>query len=795
MEEDLYERIGEGDLNPTYKDGQVYQHTDINNMLSILKTAVNENYYDIQRLGNGSKPVGKANSLDGAALSRYLIETLQADDDKIPSSQQVKAYVDALFATYSPPIRGVDYWTEEDQQQIADEVPAIVEQQIEDMGPLGFNLTGNYDDTITYHKFDVVYYQGSTYAAKIDTIGNLPTNSVYWDILAIGTLKQFTYNNVAEMKVDNSLEDGMFVETAGYYEANDGGGAAYKIRTKTNEDVIDESTIIALYDNSLVAELIINNKYINAEVFGLKDNDSTFDNMNKLKSIINGILKNKDITILFKNSTYYFSSCITIQQNALLEGNNTTFMFTNIDKSTIFDTVDDQTEKVFKFKGINIEYNSKLSGENETFTESNLIRLFNIKNGLIENCNFNNNITGNVINNLLIRDNSKNIKINNCIFTENIGNLVGGNIWIWNYSNNIIKNIEITNCIFNSNTKDETLACYGTNGNGTIKNVIIENCIFNSSSSNKIVEINFKAHTTNVIFNNNEINYEGNIGSYISITENADLIDIKNSKFIYNYNNINNNKYISASSTGKINIISNKFVSLQNRIYDVYNIGTSSNVLFENNNVSLCKYCGRVLTSANGTINTMTNNNINFETSVMVINQSSNKNYCYIRNNNLSTTASEATILYYAGNQYSINEIINNKITATTLLNLIKGAGYINYWIINNIISCTNLNILLRESDTVGITPTTSIIYDNNITGTLNDLVNINTSATNRDFRNNLVNNVDVTFVTSSPADSNYSLLFRRLVPQYFIFNAKSSSVLGYKKQGDNNVYTTINIS
>ena len=46
-EETLYDRIGEADLNPTYKDGQVYQHTDVNNMVSILKTAVNENYHDI----------------------------------------------------------------------------------------------------------------------------------------------------------------------------------------------------------------------------------------------------------------------------------------------------------------------------------------------------------------------------------------------------------------------------------------------------------------------------------------------------------------------------------------------------------------------------------------------------------------------------------------------------------------------------------------------------------------------------------------------------------------------------
>lgn len=121
MEEDLYKRIGEADLNPTYKDGQVYQHTDVNNMLSILKTAVNENYYDIQRLQNGEKSVGNAEKLDGAILSRALDETLQSDDNKVPTSQQTKAYVDALFAAFSPPIRGVDYWTDEDKQQVVDE--------------------------------------------------------------------------------------------------------------------------------------------------------------------------------------------------------------------------------------------------------------------------------------------------------------------------------------------------------------------------------------------------------------------------------------------------------------------------------------------------------------------------------------------------------------------------------------------------------------------------------------------------------------------------------------------------
>lgn len=129
-EEILYDRIGEADLNPTYKDGQVYQHTDVNNMLSILKTAVNANYHDIQEIENGGKTTGNANKLNDATLSRFLDESLQADDNKVPTSQQTKQYVDAIFAEYSPPVRGESYWTEEDQEYIVDEASTLVEQNV-----------------------------------------------------------------------------------------------------------------------------------------------------------------------------------------------------------------------------------------------------------------------------------------------------------------------------------------------------------------------------------------------------------------------------------------------------------------------------------------------------------------------------------------------------------------------------------------------------------------------------------------------------------------------------------------
>lgn len=148
-ENELYNRIGETDLNPTYKDGQTYQHTDINQMLGMLKTAINENYYDIQRLLNGAKTVGNANQLDDATLSRYIDEELQSDDNKIPSSQQAKAYMDALFAGYSAPVRGVDYWTEADQQQIVSDTASNVIEEITPDLEEALNAKANINDIPT----------------------------------------------------------------------------------------------------------------------------------------------------------------------------------------------------------------------------------------------------------------------------------------------------------------------------------------------------------------------------------------------------------------------------------------------------------------------------------------------------------------------------------------------------------------------------------------------------------------------------------------------------------------------
>ena len=120
----------------------------------------------------------------------------------------------------------------------------------------------------------------------------------------------FGFDNVASMKTSTNLIDGSYAETLGYHTKNDGGNALYKIRTITNDDVVDESFIIALNDNTLIAELVIDNN-INVKKLGAygdntHDDTSIFNKMlNKLNKLIVGI------------GTYKISETLTISNKTI----------------------------------------------------------------------------------------------------------------------------------------------------------------------------------------------------------------------------------------------------------------------------------------------------------------------------------------------------------------------------------------------------------------------------------------------------------------------------------------------
>ena len=87
----------------------------------------------------------------------------------------------------------------------------------------------------------------------------------------LGLGGMITFDSVADMKNATNLVDGSKCATLGYYSVNDGGNAFYKVRTITNNDVVDGMLIIGLHDNSLIAELIVD-KTINVKQLGAKGN-------------------------------------------------------------------------------------------------------------------------------------------------------------------------------------------------------------------------------------------------------------------------------------------------------------------------------------------------------------------------------------------------------------------------------------------------------------------------------------------------------------------------------------------
>lgn len=73
----------------------------------------------------------------------------------------------------------------------------------------------------------------------------------------LNTKAVFGYNTVNDMKNADNLDNGCYARTCGKNTFNDGRDALYRIRTVTNDDTVDNENIIAMTDDTLIAEKII----------------------------------------------------------------------------------------------------------------------------------------------------------------------------------------------------------------------------------------------------------------------------------------------------------------------------------------------------------------------------------------------------------------------------------------------------------------------------------------------------------------------------------------------------------
>ena len=223
------------------------------------------------------------------------------------------------------------------------------------------------------------------------------------------------FDTVADMKNATNLINGSFAKTLGYYNKNDGGGATYKIRTITNSDNPNDANIIALNDETLIAELIYdNNGIINVLQWGAKK-DGVTDNTSIFNKVIDyANSNNKNIYIpkgdyVIENDLHTITSSISIYGDVAGSGNNELKSIIT-DKRTsdnyLFDfpqmTRQGGIIKYLSFRNMSNLYRNKC------------IRLLNAMTyqGIIDSCNFYQ------YGNALYLDNTHGLTIDKCSFVK-----------------------------------------------------------------------------------------------------------------------------------------------------------------------------------------------------------------------------------------------------------------------------------------------------------------------------------------------------------------------------------------
>jgi hypothetical protein len=385
------------------------------------------------------------------------------------------------------------------------------------------------------------------------------------DMVEAGTLQEiiadylnskaiFGFVNVEEMTEAQNLINGSYARTCGFYEKNDGGGALYKIRTLTNQDTVNNINIIAMEDETLIAELINDSSSINIKKLGAK-NSSPNTNNNDIATILEFAYDNYSEIIIPKGE--YFLSRLDPnsygKQDKTIKGQGNPTIFTSYG---------------FEFEGLN----SGSYGDR-------------ITNLFIEGINFygsgrsNNNRVGTGISLKWFGE----VYIRNCYFRY-----LDKGVEMINGSEAVLENSPIIACnygLFIENTHENQYTdldavsindCAISNSNycviiDSIRGINFNNCqIMNSSAQNNgLVIKNTYLDTINVNINGCEFENNDNKVASITIgqegeTHKANMVNIENCKFTMYEENA-----IDIYDASIVNLINNFFTYTYLRIVTI----------------------------------------------------------------------------------------------------------------------------------------------------------------------------------------------------------------------------------
>lgn len=548
------------------------------------------------------------------------------------------------------------------------------------------NVTALYNAFVELNTYVSNYLDNYNFQEEVNKKLDELTESGYFESLITDYLKLIrVYNTCEEMKEDyENIANGQRILTLGYYEANDGGGSSYIVKSST------PSTFYETLTDNLYAEMIKTSDSINVKQFGTYG-DNEHDDINAINNAIAFVKAFKIKNLYFQKASYLVSDCIILPSNCCIDCCFSDFHITeNYSKAKLF--INEENGKNITLKNLKVDWNN-ISLGNEGNVPRGVIVFDRASNIIIEKIYIKNQfetaLSQNGENVPIYIQSCNNVSISNSDLIHYGSNVTekGNGIWLFSkfadcenieiYNNYlegigdelisifargydyIIKNVNIyNNTLVSFNRQGIYLESSSNTNTYGVENVTIKNNIFKGAQiyldhKNKNIKIQY-----NEFYDNHSDDYQQSSASYINCFAPAGVSGYKADILIdsnifelsgTNRNAININNYLRNTT-----ISNNKITSTQKNA-DNFGITTQgSDQIIENNYVENFENgirCFDAITRGN-TIKNCTNG----------INATSN--FCRIINN-LIHSCTFGIIMNFWGSS-EISYILNNEFCAIT---------------------------------------------------------------------------------------------------------------------------------